>query len=413
MSVKMMICSVGGSPQPILYSLKTIKPEEVIFYCSSMTLNSVADFIRECKFIKKHYIVETDNWEDIDYNLFLLDDRLLTILNRGRIEWKEVLVDYTGGTKTMASALVLATVDKGVRYAFVSGSERSKEGVGIVVDGTEKMLLKSNPWNTIAYSQRKDISSAFNYGRYDEAIKLTKQAEANLSENNHWKFIFQELVFIIEGYRQWDLFRHKDALSNIQRGVANLQPYTFKEEKLDKFLVAVKENIKFLQLYNTKSNLKNNYFFIKDLLANAYRRGKWEQKYDDAIARCYRTIELIGQTVLIEEYDINPSDCDINKIPKEIRHDFKNSYYDKYSGNIKLGLDACFKLLYFLNSSIGKYYKDNEIEIRRLLGLRNNSILAHGLQPATEKNYQSILSFTLKLANLSLDDLNKFPKLIL
>lgn len=406
-----MICSVGGSPEPIIYSLKTIKPAEVIFYCSPSTNYLVTEILRECNFIKTHFIVETINWEDIDINLCFLYDELSAILKRRGIEWNEVLVDYTGGTKTMSAALVLATVDKGVRYAYVSGEERSKEGVGIVIDGTEKMLLKSNPWNTIAYTQRKEIVISFNHGHYDEAIKLAKHSADKLSDNNHWKFIFQELVYIFEGYKQWDCFRHKDALKNINRGIANLQPYSFNEEKLANFLDKVRDNIAFLNQYNTKEKEKNYHFFIKDLLANAYRRGYWEQKYDDAIARCYRTIELIGQSVLIEEYGINPSNCDITKIPEELRDSFLNRYNDEDSNSIKFGLDACYQLLYALNSSLGRFYKDNEFEIRRFLGLRNNSILAHGLQASSEKGFQEIFNFTLKLANLKIEDLNQFPKL--
>lgn len=71
--------------------------------------------------------------------------------------WNEVIVDYTGGTKVMALALVLATIKYGGDYAYINGTERSKDGVGIVVPGTEKVLFRSNPWNSIVYRWLHDI----------------------------------------------------------------------------------------------------------------------------------------------------------------------------------------------------------------------------------------------------------------
>jgi len=46
---------------------------------------------------------------------------------------------------------------------------------------------------------------------------------------------------------------------------------------------------------------------IADLINNAKRRGTEEKKYDDAVARLYRTIELIAHHQLKTKYNIDPS----------------------------------------------------------------------------------------------------------
>ncbi|WP_185806842.1 TIGR02710 family CRISPR-associated CARF protein [Bacillus sp. HMF5848] len=408
---ELMICSVGGAPQPILYSLKTIQPENVIFYCSTSTVENVNEFIRECPFIVKHSVIETDNWEDIDENLHLLYKKLPEHIKRRNVEWKDIIVDYTGGTKTMGAALVLSTVDKGVKYAYVSGNERSKEGVGIVVDGTEKILLKTNPWNSIAYEQRKQISNIFNLGRYDEAIQLAKTIHNNLTDASHWKAIFKELAVIFEGYQDWDKFRHKQARESLRKGLSKLTPYRFVEDSIDSFLNKVEGNFEVLELNNSKKTFEKSTFILHDLIANAIRRGKQEQKYDDAVARLYRSIELIAQNQLLSKYEIYTGKCSAEQIPEAIREEYTKKYLDEESNLLRFGLHASYQLLYHLDDEVGKLYVSRKEEISKRLTIRNNSILAHGLIPVTEKGFTELLEITLSLCQIDENDLIRFPRI--
>lgn len=408
---KLMICSVGGAPQPIVYSLKTIKPKYVIFYCSTSTVDNVNTFIRECDFIEKHSVIETDNWEDIDYNLQFLYEKLPEHLSRRNVTWEEVLVDYTGGTKTMGAALVLATVDKGVNYAYVSGNERSKEGTGIVIDGSEKILLKSNPWNTIAYEQRKLISNAFNYGRYDEAINLATNLKNNLNDSNHWKFIAEGLIDLFTGYKEWDKFRHKIAKDALYKGLNNLKPYRFLEESINLLLTEVEENIKILNNFNSKDQRIKQTFILEDLIANAIRRGDREQKYDDGVARLYRAVELFAQVELSLEYNINTSKCKLEQIPETIREEFEKKYWSPDDNCLKFGLQASYQLLHELNNEIGNRFYNNKIKISNLLTIRNQSILAHGLTPVSKKGYEDMLQTVLELTSIEKEVLISFPRL--
>jgi len=59
------------------------------------------------------------------------------------------VADFTGGTKTMSVALALATVQAVGRYTYVGGTERTKDGPGMVVDGKERMLHQANPWDAL------------------------------------------------------------------------------------------------------------------------------------------------------------------------------------------------------------------------------------------------------------------------
>lgn len=56
-------------------------------------------------------------------------------------------------------------------------------------------------------------------------------------------------------------------------------------------------------------------FYLPDLLANSQRRA-YEGRYDDAVARLYRTLELIPQIILEEEYGDYTSSIKPENYPK-------------------------------------------------------------------------------------------------
>lgn len=408
-TIKLVICSVGGTPEPIMHTLKTLRPSHAIFFCSTASSDQIGNFIREVPDINRHEIITTENIEDLDVCLNQLNSELPEILNRWRINWDECIVDYTGGTKTMSSAIVLSTIHHGVRYAYVSGNERSKEGRGIVIAGTEKLLLRSNPWNTLAIKEKEDLCRTFNLGRYEEALEIAKQVSSKLSDSNKWKYIFDGLSHIIEGYRDWDRFQHKKAENKIKRGRSQIAHYRFDEPKLQELYSALDANITFLELFQKKENNDKDLFLIKDLLSNAIRRGDIEHKYDDAVARLYRSFELIGQQRLRNHYGIHTGKCQLEQIPETIRDEYKAKYWNEENNHLKFGLDASYKLLYELQDELGKKYMENYKEYSKLLQIRNHSILAHGLHPIDKNTYEKLKKIVLEFAMLEKHDLPFFP----
>ncbi|HEC87583.1 MAG TPA: TIGR02710 family CRISPR-associated protein [Thermoplasmatales archaeon] len=124
---------------------------------------------------------------------------------------------------------------------------------------------------------------------------------------------------------------------------------------------------------------------IVDLLENARRRGE-EGKYDDAVARLYRLIEMMAQYRLWSKYNIDTSDVDLNRIPREHRE-----RYGKIDDKpITLPLKRSYELLETLNDDLGKDFFANK-KMKALLDIRNNSILAHGIRPVKKEQFESML----------------------
>ncbi len=57
----------------------------------------------------------------------------------------------------MSAALVLAALERSCCYSYVSGDERSKGGIRVVVDSKEKVWFLGNPWDEIAAAGRKGL----------------------------------------------------------------------------------------------------------------------------------------------------------------------------------------------------------------------------------------------------------------
>ena len=151
---------------------------------------------------------------------------------------------------------------------------------------------------------------------------------------------------------------------------------------------------------------------IVDLIANAERRYK-EGRYDDATARLYRTIELIAQYRLKSKYGIDTSDVDVNKLSIYLEDEYEELRDKK--GKIRLSLTKDYELFNELGDGLGGEYLKNE-KLKDLIGIRNFSILAHGLSPVSKNKCEEFYSEVKELAKLVVSDLEdklskaRFPK---
>ncbi|MBO6109306.1 MAG: TIGR02710 family CRISPR-associated protein, partial [Methanobrevibacter sp.] len=170
-----------------------------------------------------------------------------------------------------------------------------------------------------------------------------------------------------------------------------------------------KKNLNALgNIVHSKSvNLKNCYI-LASLINNSIRRAEG-YNYDDAIARLYRSFELIAQ-IKLTKYNIKSSDVDTsilleNNVSQEFIEDLEKTRED---GKIRIGLAKDFLLLNELGDELGKYYVENESKIKNLTIKRNNSILAHGLDSQTKEDFDDFLEFILSMARKLDKDMNKF-----
>jgi hypothetical protein len=99
---------------------------------------------------------------------------------------------------------------------------------------------------------------------------------------------------------------------------------------------------------------------------------------------------MSGQAAVFERFGIGTSNVPPETIPETIRSSYRAKYAtkDKQGKEIlRLGLDATFTVLAEAKVEAGLHYVKHRDKIKDILRERNDSILAHGSQPVTDKKY--------------------------
>jgi CRISPR-associated protein (TIGR02710 family) len=180
----------------------------------------------------------------------------------------------------------------------------------------------------------------------------------------------------------WDKFEHEKSLEL-------LQPYG---ENFSDYIIILKRILGKIKA--------TGYELVGDLLNNAERRAA-QKRYDDAIARLYRATELFAQIRMEKTKGYKLGKLTLKELDKELRPEY--SKYIKENDKLLLGLRKDYELLYKMKDPIGNEFKENEDSLLEALKYRNLSILAHGITPLKEKDYnfvnERLKEFILKAAN--------------
>jgi len=394
-------------------------PENVIFFTSTETEAQVTEILRqiESSSIRQIEKIVTTSPEDINICLRAILARLPNLLTRWKVNQDEIIVDFTGGTKSMSSALVLGTITYTRCFSYIGGKERNKDGIGVVVDGKEKTLTLRNPWDELAVEEKKKALLLFNAGRYMAAKEAIQAALDKVSAKE--KPFLRTIQRLIEAYYFWDAFKYENAKRELDRvkselsGCISLLP---DDHKLISLLEKVKENGSFLEQILKNGGFSSEEFELLDLLANAKRRGQVENRYDDAIVRIYRAIEKRGQ-IELKRYGLDASDIDEQKLPENIRKEIKSKYLSGDKNRIKVPLYAAFQIIRAKEAEAGqrsighKFFDDYENLIKPILDFRNSSIIVHGYNPLDKDKYERAWQYCLKFLEIEENSLPEFPRL--
>lgn len=394
-----MILSLGGSPEPLIKSITTHKPAFVCFLASQESLSQLGEVLRGLSAaghsVAHHTVVINDINDLVQCYTKALE--CAQVLREREFTSDRVIVDYTGGTKTMSVALSLATLGQGFRFSYVGGTDRTKEGLGQVISGTEFVQMSDGPWEIFSVEERKRIALHINNYQFPAALN---QIEGLLARNSLLppdRPLFKNLKQVLEGYRAWEQFRHKEAIRSLSQATKEWQDYIRphqSHEGLNQFYTVVRENKRFLEdLQQQSDNFKEVCWpYVEDLVANAERRGE-EGKYDDAVARLYRATEMIAQIQLARPpLHCKSDDVPIEKIPGALREEYIKKYQDPTEKKIKLPLFATYQLLQTIGDPKGEQFFSREKEFQALLRTRNYSILAHGIEPVKPETFQQLLA---------------------
>ncbi|MCX6022197.1 MAG: TIGR02710 family CRISPR-associated CARF protein [Chloroflexi bacterium] len=410
----LLVSTVGGTAAPIVKSLLDARPEMVIFVSSAESRPTVAAALAEAAEQglalrpSQWRIVETPDSQDLGkcvQRLRRLDEETERWQERG--DGFRVVVDFTGGTKCMSAALALAARRWRCVFAYVGGTERTKEGVGLVVSGSETVLNAQNPWDALGYQAAEDATLLCDQGQYAGAVQLLEAAQRRSGPEE--RRTLATLAEAAKGYDAWERFRHKDALTSLTnaRKNANDLRALLGSERADVLLQHMETNCAWLA--NLGPATPPTRPRILDLLANACRRGA-EQRFDDAVARLYRSLEALAQLALLPHGVADTGAVPLDAVPAPLRQEWESR---ARNGMLLLGLQDDYRLLEALRDPLAAQFGALGLDDRSRspLQARNNSILAHGFDTVGPRVFAQLRDAALRLAGVAEATLPAFPKL--
>lgn len=411
----LLICTVGGSPEPIVVSLKHWNPARVRFVAS-----------REARSLITEEVVPNAQAEGFAldpgrYDVLELPDsqdfsacvEALWPLNAVIAEWLgrgddfAVVVDFTGGTKCMTAALALVARRWRCTFSYVGGTERTKDGLGVVVAGKESVLHRHNPWDALGLQALEDFVPLFDRYAFAAAAELADRTKRYV-DSPRLKTQFTALEMLAKGYDAWDRFDHKAAIENLCKNLAKHENdllAVFPGEPGDRLVQTVRAHGQYLQhLVGEPPPSKGR---VIDLPANG-RRRKAEGRFDDAVARLYRAIEALAQIALHKDHQIDTKNVPVESIPEPLRARF----HAMGNGTVSLGLQQAYDLLDALGHPVGRRFKELGLHTEKSpLVSRNQSILAHGWVRVSDDAFDQLWKNALTLAETKEDQLPEFPRL--
>lgn len=420
-----LLISVGGSPAPVALSIDHHKPDVVIFFTSADSRPEIGTKVKPLAthmWLDQEVIVTPDH-QDLTQSMEALANELPSRLEALGVTSSDLIVDYTGGTKTMSAALVLATISEPVAYSYVGGRVRTKEGLGVVLDGSEAVFKAPNPWDVLAVDSRRRIARQFNNGQFEAAQATAREAASRVSER--YRALYVGLKDLCDAYHRWQGFDYGNILGKLGGAAAKLRQYALAADdgSLLAFLDAVERDrtraegiVRVCQEVQRgrAAPLAEQKALIVDLVTNAVRTTRLAGRPDDGVARLYSALEKLAKAELLA-LGVDNSAAMPEQIPATLREGYVARYLDGASGRLQFGLRASYHVLAVLavlDAPVGLRYQAREEELASVLGIRNMSLMAHGWAPIKGEVFDRMLAITLDFLGLdegALPVLPRFP----
>ena len=291
--------------------------------------------------------------------------------SNGELRSDEIIIDYTGGTKTMsAGAVFVGLLEKDVKVSLTKGDrsdifKASGEPITELID-TEYIKIEN---------MKNLVNEMISHYLYTSAKMLLKRFLANQTISDKSKREIEERIKVVSIFEYWDKFNHNEAYQIFRKYNSIRERY----------------NEHFNYILKILGRIKNSgYELLFDLIKNSERKA-YNNNYDDAVARIYRSIELFLQ--------IRCKDLKLN-VPK-------------------IGLEGLYESLMEKDEKLKDTLEEYKGKIKHKISLRNESILAHGIKSISENEYLDIKSIFDEFINKCFEKINvrieyppEFPKQI-
>jgi len=411
-----LIVTLGTSPEPIINCISSLRPDRVVFLCSSesqalvdtvLSKVPLPNFQAERDLVVLQQRLAGKNSDDVENELDQLDRVYLCALDlfesvRDEAHRCRIIADYTGGTKTMTTGLAMAAIDDGEVVLHLTISDRSRGQTSL--SGYSAPVGVSTTAIHARRLRERELPSLLNRHDYEAARQAVRRVQAIADPEPETREWLQWLEALLVALDAWDRFDHRRALE-VLAGLG--------DRRLDESLLfPLKRVIGSRRLLDKKAEEQrwpqkkgHGLEAVEDLLRNAERRAS-QERYDDAVGRLYRAMELTEQLLLkigvcdqVGPDGILTGAVDLDRLPEAIRPRWQAKAAQTNAGKIsgkakllKIGLADGFDLLAGLGHPTGLEWQQRRSELVNAINTRNDSLFAHGFTPVDYNGWRELSS---------------------
>jgi CRISPR-associated protein (TIGR02710 family) len=405
-----LIVTLGTSVQPIINCISSLRPERVVFLCSTETQNLVQTVLREVPlpdFSDARDVVvlqqrqHSSDSEEVCNELDQLDSVYIRALNlfaelRQQIPGCRLIANYTGGTKTMTIGLAMAAIDDGTVNVHLTGSDRSRGQTAL--SGYSAPFAVSTAAIHTRRLQDRELPALLKRHDYAAARQAVRMVQGYADPDSGLLRGLRRLEALLVALDAWDCFDHRmahDVLAQLA------------DRSLDQqLLFPLKRVIGSRRLLDRAADEQqwpkmkgHGLEAVEDLLRNAERRAT-QERFDDAVGRLYRAMELTAQLLLkvavtekVGPEGIDTGRVDLDCLPTGIQPRWRELAATKAAGcraqTFRIGLSDSYDLLADLDHPTGLEWKEQRKTIVSALETRNQSLFAHGFAPIGYPQWRS------------------------
>lgn len=378
MSDTVLLCTVGGSPEPVLRAISSLKPAYVCFFSTDrdpatkkpgskqqVVGNSDVGIAARAGLAPDQFDIELVPADDMDAAYLKMRQVAAKMAEPGR----RLVVNYTGGTKTMTAALVCAALERDdTSLQLVSGA---RPGLDKVQSGTEEVLTASVDRLRLDRAMARHLD-AWQRHAYAEAAEGLRSIQIGSANPDRLRLTHARALSGV--FALWDNFDHKGAW-------AKFEPF---KDALWQCYPALWSALDALR----RERNPDNPLPLWDLWRNAERRAA-QGRYDDAVARWYRFVEWTAQWLIRRRCGAETADFPRERLPEGL------ALEPGADGKVKLALTNAWRVVAacYKEDAPGRFHEAHANDLHDLLKRRNSSILAHGFNPVTSDDWGRVLEF--------------------
>jgi CRISPR-associated protein (TIGR02710 family) len=403
-----LICTVGGSPQPIATALRMLRPDAAWFLVSDGKTGESSrgqvetpeieydratgargpglKFAAGCPAQNAVFMVPADD-PDGAYKVC----RSALAEARKRFPGHRLVADYTGGTKSMTGALLMAAfAQPGVEVQFMAGKRPDLVQVQAGSE-TPQVMAADFVLAERDFAAAEQAVDGYDYAAANAMLNALRNRLENIGTRppKAWRSRLNQALAWTGAMAQWDAFDHRNAARRV-RGDAALKDMLTATGHLQPLLALAEAG-----------KDRPGWDICADLWCNALRRGE-RGRHDDAVARLYRLLEAVAQAHLWTRHGLETRRIAPEELPDKMQRSSFIMKTDPETGAAyaQLALNQTVELLRCRDPGdrfVAIYTSDrtqgDRLHGPRWLTGRNRSILAHGFRSIDAETWDEARSW--------------------